>query len=154
MKGLTIAPVVRADVIGLVDMILPDEQAAFVAPNAVSLAQAAYEPGAYPFCIRRDGDIVGLVQVIDMRLSDRVEDGDDADATYLWRLMIATKHQGQGIGRAVMGWFEDWARARGTQRLILSVVPDNRIAERLYRSCGFIPTGRIEDGEVEYEKRI
>ncbi len=132
----------------LIDLQVSSEQADFVAPNAVTLAQAAYETGSEVLGIWRENEPVGLMAMIDLSV---VEEEDEADRTsaYLWRLMVAKQHQGQGIGRAAFGHFRAWAKARGLDRLIVSVVEENRTAWRIYEANGLRPTGRVQDGEAE-----
>ena len=154
MTAISITPVVRDDVIPLVDLELREDQKPFVASNAISLAQAAYEPGASVFCIRHGDTVAGLVQYIDMRTSTRLEPGDDPNSVYLWRLMIGPEFQRQGLGRSVLKWLDTYVAGLGIPRLTLTVVPTNQAAVSLYLASGYHPTGRIISGEAEYEKLL
>ncbi len=149
MPEVSVDPVTRDDVVPLIRMELPEDQESFVARNAVSLAQVSFEGGAYAFCIRADGERAGLIQVIDCRESPNLEDGDDPQAIYLWRLMVAQEFQRLGIGRKVVEWLEGWARARGAPRIAVTCVPENEAALGLYESVGFARTGRVPHGEAE-----
>jgi hypothetical protein len=64
---VTIRPVRRQDVRPLVGLEVASEDAAFIAPNAVTLAQAPYETGAHVFAICSNDTLVGLVAVVDNR---------------------------------------------------------------------------------------
>ena len=141
-------PVTAAHVLPLIDLNVSSSQEDFVAPNAVTLAEAAYKPASEVFGIWQGTAPVGMMAMIDL---SAVEEEDEADRTsaYLWRLMVAQQHQGHGIGRAAFDHFRDWAKARGLTRLIVSVVPENRAALRIYEANGLRPTGRVDDGEVE-----
>ncbi len=133
----------------LIDLKVSPEQEEFVAPNAVTLAQAAYEPASEVFGLWRGKEPVGLMAMIDL---SAVEEEDEADQTsaYLWRLMVARQHQGQGIGQAAFDFFRGWAKARGLNRLIVSVFEGNRAAWRIYEANGLRPTGRVVGGEEEF----
>jgi ribosomal protein S18 acetylase RimI-like enzyme len=78
--------------------------------------------------------------------------GDPAGCLLMWTLedyFTHTRHahvsviavrgdmQGQGVGRALMGHAEMWARARGHRRITLSVFERNRRAQRLYERAGY-----------------
>ncbi len=151
---VTLEPVTRDDVIPLTDLSVHAEQRGFVADNAFSLAQAPYETGAHPFAIRAEGRLVGFCMVIDMREHRYPEPGDDPLSCYLWRFMIAAPEQGKGYGRATLTQVEAWARARGLRALVTTAVEGNGAARALYRSAGFVETGRIEDGEVEMRRPL
>ena len=154
VSRIEVKPVERDDVKPLIRMELPPEQDQFVSPNAVSLAQVHYEGGGYPFCIWKDGERVGLVQVIDMRECLFREKEDDPEAVYLWRLLIDPKHQKQGVGRAVVSWLDDWTRQRGVDVLYVTCVPENEAALKLYEGSGYVRTGRVIEGEVELKKLL
>ncbi|MDJ0628486.1 MAG: GNAT family N-acetyltransferase [Rhodobacter sp.] len=141
-------PVVRDHVIPLIGLSVAPGQDGFVASNAKSLAQAAYEPGSAIFGLW-DGDVpVGLVAMIDLRDCVDLEDGGDPDTAYLWRLMIASGFQRRGFGQAALKIFHRWARDRALPRLETSVVPENLGARALYEGFGFIDTGKMLDGEM------
>jgi len=110
----------------------------FVAPNPFSLAQAAYEPGFEPFAVMAEDEMVGFV------MSD--EDQKTGEQ-WICRLMIAADKRGQGFGRAAMEEVLAIYRDRGLPGIFVSFVPENRSAECLYSSLGFVDTGREEDGE-------
>lgn len=74
-----------------------EDQAGLVAPNEITLAQAAYEPGGYVWGLW-EGDIaVGLLAMIHPHEAGGMEEGEDPDAAYLWRLMIGGGASGQGM---------------------------------------------------------
>ena len=115
------------------------EQESFVAPNAWSIAEAAYTDQRWLRAIYAGDDPVGLVLV-----SER------PGRYYLWRFMIDATHQRLGYGRAAMQQVID--RVRGFddgEELFLSFVPGEDGPEAFYRSLGFEPTGREHGGEHE-----
>ena len=111
----------------------------FVAENAVSIAQAHFEPHAWFRAIYAGETPVGFVMT--------AED-PERGFYYLWRYMIDGEHQGKGYGRAALEQLIE--RVRGlpnAQKFILSVVPGEGSAMAFYQKLGFVPTGEIEDDE-------
>ena len=125
----------------IVDMKLPPEQNAFVAPNVVSLAQAwLYYDNARPYSICDDDNVVGFMML----------DWDEGERSVgIWRFMIAHEHQGRGYGRKALEATIRLVREAGTIDFMhLDYVPNNKIAHDLYYSLGFRENGDIEDGEI------
>lgn len=116
------------------------EQRGFVAPNAVSFAEAMFEPKAWFRAVVADGLPVGFVMLsIDV----------DKPEVYLWRFMIDQRHQGRGYGRAAIGQVIEHARTvPGATGLLVSWVPADGGPEPLYRGLGFEPTGEMDGDEV------
>jgi diamine N-acetyltransferase len=112
----------------------------FVAPNAVSFAEALFEPHAWYRAIAADGVPVGFLMVYD----------DPAQPIcYLWRFMIDARHQGQGYGARAIELLVAHVRGRpGAAELKVSWVPGMGSPEGFYRRLGFEPTGEIDEGEV------
>lgn len=52
-------------------------------------------------------------------------------------LAVAPKHEGSGVGKALLAHAETWARERHCQMLTLAVFPGNERALALYTSIGF-----------------
>jgi diamine N-acetyltransferase len=121
-----------------------DDQQKFVASNAVSLAQSKYEPECVPLAVY-DGDIiVGFVMY-------RPEDYGISKLWFIDRLMVGAQYQGKGYGRAAMEALIARLKAvPGYNAILISFVPGNEAAEKLYSSLGFVDTGEIEEGEIVY----
>lgn len=119
--------------------VAPDQRG-FVAPNAVSFAEAMYEPKAWFRAVVADDVPVGFVMLsID----------PDKPEVYLWRFMIDERYQGRGYGRAAIAQVVEHARTvPGATELLVSWVPADGGPEPFYRGLGFEPTGEIHDGEV------
>jgi ribosomal protein S18 acetylase RimI-like enzyme len=60
---------------------------------------------------------------------------------------------GRGLGKALIAAFEDEARARGVQRVELSVRKGNDRARALYERCGWAPSGE-EGDELIFTKAL
>lgn len=138
----------RDDLRTLFKLKVKPEQEDQVSPNAATIAQAAYEPGAKVWGLW-DLDVpVGLLAMIDLEQNpDR--DPDAPNAAYIWRLMIASDHQSKGYGRdALAGALQithDWGRSD----LLLSAVEKENGALPFYQRFGFERTGKLVYGEVE-----
>ena len=120
-------------------------QRRFVAPNAVSFAEAMFQPRAWFRAVVADDVPVGFVMLsID----------PDAPAYYLWRFMIDETHQGRGYGRAAIRALVDSMRARGATELLVSYVPAAGGPGPFYQGLGFEPTGELHEGEVVARLRL
>jgi RimJ/RimL family protein N-acetyltransferase len=65
---------------------------------------------------------------------------------YVAHVGVRAAWRGRGIGSALFGKIEDWARAQGAWRLDLRVDTQNARGLALYRARGFAVEGRIVDG--------
>jgi len=92
--------------------------------------------------VRADGDLVGFVMVAEPHYG--------VPHPYLWRLVVDRRHQLRGIGRRAVLAVADERRAAGATHLLVSFVPDvPGNPQAFYERLGFVPTGNVEDGEVE-----
>ena len=149
--NVSIRPVEQADLDDLLSLRVAPSQKEFVAPNAVTLAEAAYEDAARVYTIRSGHARVGLIALIDMTELDptEVEPYDEPQSGFLWRLMVGHQHQGNGYGTAAIRWAIDWARMRGRPRMSLEVHENNGPAIALYESLGFRATGVLYGDEEQ-----
>ena len=119
-------------------------QVHFVASNLFSLAQSKYEPECVPLAVYDDEQMVGFVMY-------RPEDHGLAKIWFIDRLMIGEGHQKKGYGRAAMCALIDRLRSQaGYTAILISFVPENAVAKKLYSDLGFKDTGEIEGGELVY----
>ena len=122
----------------------------FVASTAYSIAQAyadvvARERGepSYsrkPYLAVSDGEPVGFVLI-----------GCDLDepAARIFRMMVDRRHQGKGLGRALLlATLEHMRRDYPGRAVRLIYDPENTRAERLYASLGFQKAGLSDEGNV------
>ena len=124
------------------------EDQPFVAPNDVSLRQAAEtnekHPGvARPFGIYADGKLVGFCM-----FAFNPEDEDEDDRYWLWRFMIDKSEQGKGCGQAALAEIIRYFKENGADRLFLSTEPENERGLHIYHKAGFRDTGIVSDGEA------
>ena len=122
----------------------PDEQG-LVAPNAVSIAEAHFEPKAWFRAVYSGEEPAGFVMVW----------RDPPDKVfYIWRFMVDAGFQGRGVGRRALELLLDEARADGVEAVTLSVVPGPHSALTFYERFGFEPTGEVHGGEVELRLQL
>jgi diamine N-acetyltransferase len=141
---------INADtVLAITRLAVADGQKGFVAPNAVSLAQALFAPEAWYRAIYLGDAPVGFVMLEDQ--SQRVPPPEHPEIG-VWRFMIDASHQGQGIGRTALQLVIDEVRGRKRfAKLELSYVPGPGCPEPFYLGLGFRHTGRVDGKEVVLE---
>lgn len=84
-----------------------------------------------------DGEPAGFVRVGPGALPKQQPE----DSLELRQLYLLPEHKGRGLGRPLLDWAIATARARGAQRLYLSVFIDNHRARQLYERQGFVAEG-------------
>jgi diamine N-acetyltransferase len=116
-------------------------QERFVAPNAVSVAEAYFHRDVAWFRALYAGEApVGFLM-----LEDRPEEA----SYHLWRFMVDARYQGMGLGARGLHLLIEHVRARpGATRLTLSCVPAEGGPGPFYEKQGFAYTGEEEDGEL------
>lgn len=119
-----------------------ENQKQFVAPNAVSVAQAYYEKNAWFKGIYVKELPVGFV----MLELDEVK-----EEYFLWRFMIDQRYQGLGYGKEaielIMAYVETLP---GAKKLLTSCVPGEGSPEGFYEKLGFVFTNEWADNEKIY----
>jgi diamine N-acetyltransferase len=112
----------------------------FVAPNAISLAQAHFNPYAWFRAIYAGKAPVGFMMIVD---------NDQEPEYFLWRFMIAEPYHGRGYGRQAIQRLVEYVRARpGAQELLVSCRQGEGSPEGFYRKLGFEHTGEKIGHEV------
>jgi diamine N-acetyltransferase len=128
-------------------------QRQYVASNAVSIAEAHVNPGAWFRAVYAGELPVGFVMLFNPTIpgaiaSDPVEPTD----MVLWRLMIDRRYQRQGLGRRTLDVVRSHVAGMGRfRRLLTSYVPGPDGPEGFYLSYGFSKTGRLWDDGTEIE---
>lgn len=117
-----------------------ETQQQFVAPNAVSIAEAHFHAHAWFRAVYADAVPVGFLM-----LSDRPE----RPQYFLWRFMIDARYQHMGFGRRAIELLVEHVRARpGAAELLTSVVQAEGGPQGFYERQGFRLTGEHDDGEA------
>lgn len=128
------------------DLKVAQGQKNFVASNAYSLAQAAYEPDTYPMGIFLDDEIVGFLMW---------DFDSDIGVWEMCRLMVDEKYQRQGIGAAAIRKLLQLVAAKlGHIVFYTSAEPTNEHAIALYEKVGFRKNGRIVYDEIMMEIQL
>jgi diamine N-acetyltransferase len=153
MAEVTLREITRDTVRTIIDLAVSPEQEQFVAPVAVSIAQAHFEPRSWFRAIYADEEPVGFVMLFEAPDGAEGPYPEGYDGTtplyFLWRFLIDARHQGRGFGRTALELTVDRVRSLpGARELLVSWVPEPGGPEAFYRSAGFTPTGDVFDGEV------
>lgn len=115
------------------------DQRGFVAPNAVSIAQAHVEPKAWFRAVYAGDEPVGFAML---------DVDSETPGCFLWRFMIAGEHQGKGYGRRALDLVAEQVRGLpGARELRSSYVPGERGPGACYARYGFLATGEVDEGE-------
>jgi diamine N-acetyltransferase len=138
---VSLREVTKETVRQICDLKVRDDQSKFVAPNAVSIAQAYFFDTAWFRAIYADETPVGFVML---------EKNTEKPEYFLWRMMIDARYQGMDFGREAMFLLIDYVRSLpNATELITSCVPGEGSPEGFYSKLGFKRTGKMYDEEVE-----
>lgn len=137
--AVELRPVTKDDFRAVIKLEVAPDQADFVAPNVVGIAETHVYPKAEPRAVYADGELVGFVLL---------HPGERPGEHVLVRLMIDRRFQGRGLGRQALEAAVEYAgREHKADSVRLSFVPSNERARALYLSAGFVATGEMDDGE-------
>lgn len=116
------------------------DQQQFVAPNAVSIAQAHFSEHAWFRAVYAGETPVGFVML---------EDQPEIPEYYLWRFMIDTRYQRMDFGRRAIELVIAHVKSRpNATELLTSVHQTEGGPQECYEKLGFRLTGEYEDGEA------
>ena len=120
-------------------------QLGLVAPNAVSIAQAHFEPAAWFRAIYADDEPVGFAMLYDPTRTAEPEAGPGV--AFLWRFMIDARYQGRGYGAAALALLVAHVRTLpGVAVLRISYVDVAGQRVAAVPSCGLRPDRRARRG--------
>ena len=123
-----------------------EDQQKFVAPNAVSIAQAYFSKHAWFRAIYADETPVGFLML---------EDQPEKPEYYLWRFMIDARYQQMGFGRRAVELLVEYVKTRpGAIELLTSVLQAEGGPQVFYEKLGFELTGEYEEGEAVMRLRL
>ncbi|WP_167767504.1 GNAT family N-acetyltransferase [Bradyrhizobium frederickii] len=139
MSVITLRQITAATVRAICALETGEEQKRFVAPNALSIAQAYFEPRAIFRAVYADEVPVGFVMW---------KPSDETEVAYLWRFMIDHKHQKKGYAKQAITQLIDLLRDSGYRQIQTSVVIGDGGPLNFYRSIGFDETdAMLANGE-------
>ena len=149
LPRVTLREITEETVVSVIKLEVAASQRGFVAPNAVSLAQALFSDAAWYRAIYLDDEPVGFVMLYDETLREPPPAEPEIG---VWRFMVDERSQRRGVGRAALQLVIDHVRSKRTVgALELSYVPGEGSAEPFYLGLGFRHTGRMQDDEVVLE---
>ena len=79
---------------------------------------------------------------------------DEPGTAVLVSMWVSPAERGNGVGDALVGAIEKWARDNGAARLLLEVVDSNHAARNLYRRNGFVDVDDPRPSESEERSMI
>jgi diamine N-acetyltransferase len=137
---VTLREITEDTVRTICDLSVTEHQTRFVAPNAVSIAQAYFNKYAWFRAVYADEEPVGFIMLYD---------NTEKPEYYLWRMMTDARYQGMGFGRRAMELLIEYVRTRpDATELMTSCVPGDGGPQGFYEKLGFELTGEKEDEEV------
>ncbi len=144
---VTLREVTKDNLRAVLRLKVAPEQEHFVASNAVSIAEAHFEPEIAWFrAIYADEVPVGF-----MMLSDKATEPE----YFLWRLLLDARYQKYGFGKRAMELLFEYVKTRpGATEIFTSCVPGEGGPYAFYEKLGFSPTGEVEDDEVVMRRAL
>lgn len=138
---VTLREITRETVRDICELKVAPQQEHFVAPNAVSIAEAHFEPDLAWFrAVYADEVPVGFLLL---------EDDAGNEEYTLWRFMIDARFQGRGFGKRSLRLLIEHVKTRpGARALFTSYVPGAGSPGPFYEKLGFVATGDVDDGEL------
>ena len=140
MADVTLRQVTKETVRTIIDLEVAEDQNHLVAPNAMSIAEAYFEPRAWFRAIYADDDPVGFIMLAD---------DPDKPTYYLWRMMLGADHQRKGYGTRALDLLVEYVRGRPkASEITVGAVPGEGSPLPFYERYGFVETGEVRHGEV------
>ncbi len=118
-------------------------QGTFVSSVADSLGEAADTPEGSPWyrAVYVGDDPVGFVM---LSWNVTPQPPEIIGPWFLWKLIVDERHQGRGIGRAIVEEVVRLIRAQGATELFTSHVIAEGGPDAFYERLGFVPTGTYD----------
>ena len=135
-SAVTLREVTKENLRSVLNLAVAPAQEKFVAPNAVSIAQAYFDREIAWFrAIYADETPVGFLMLSDEASKQKY---------FLWRLMVDARYQKLGFAKQAMLQLFDRVRTRpGAKEILCSCVPGEGSPQGFYESLGFTPTGEM-----------
>ena len=138
---VNLRPISEDNVRDIIRLEVAEPQRGYVAPNSVSIAEAAHTTDRWERAIYAGDVPVGYVLLSENRVRPRY---------FLWRMMIDHRYQRRGYGRAAMRQVIDYvAGLPRASELFVTYVPGDDGPRDFYERVGFVDTGVEHEGEWE-----
>ena len=118
----------------------------FLRCNAISIAEAKYDPEMHPNAIYNNDELIGFF------MYKRTE--SQPDTATLCRFMIDYRFQHKGLGGKALAHILKGLKMQGVRKVVLMIDNANEAAKRLYISFEFRFTGKIEKDKYYYELEL
>ncbi|MBW4623411.1 MAG: GNAT family N-acetyltransferase [Cyanosarcina radialis HA8281-LM2] len=144
---VTLREISKENLKSILGLKVAPHQEQFVASNAVSLAQAHFEPELPWFRAIYAGEVpVGFLML---------EYNAEEQFYFLWRLMVDERYQKHGYGRKALELlFAHVKTLPNSGALYTSCVPAEGGPGPFYEQMGFVYTGEEEDGELYMRREL
>jgi diamine N-acetyltransferase len=147
---VSLRPITEANREAVEALAVAPDQERFVSSVRASLQEAADHPSAQAlsWAIYADETPVGFVMIADEVGSP------DYIAHFLWKLLIADRHQRRGFGTAALELIVEYFRARGVETMWTSTAEGQGSPVTFYERFGFERTGEVHGGELLLRLKI
>jgi aminoglycoside 6'-N-acetyltransferase I len=85
--------------------------------------------------------VIGFLEAA-MRF-DYVNGCEGSPVAFLEGIYVAPAFRKQGVARALIAAFEDWARGKGVKEMASDAEIDNRVSHAMHQALGFAETERV-----------
>ena len=146
-SAVTLREITKDNLRDILRLQVAPHQQQFVASNAVSIAEAHFEPEVAWFRAIYAGDVpVGFLML---------EDDAVQQEYFLWRFMIDQQHQRRGYGQRALELLFAYVKTRpGADAIDTSCVPGPGSPGPFYEKMGFVYTGDEDDGELIMRREL
>ena len=116
------------------------------APPAKDEATRAYVAGP-PTKSVDDKRVIGVFDAADQLVGvlDAIVDWPQDGVWSMGILLLDPEHRGSGLGKAVLGAFEDWAKGRGAREFRTAVVTRHEAGRRFLSESGYHHEQSVDD---------
>lgn len=144
---VTLHEITRDSLRAILDLRVSKKQEQFVAPNAVSIAEAHFSSNAWFRAIYADETPVGFVM-----LGEVPEKG----LHFLWRLMVDERYQGRDYGRKALELVIQHVKTMTSAKELLTSCHEGKGSPKgFYLKMGFVETGeKLDNGEIVLKLRF
>jgi diamine N-acetyltransferase len=144
---VTLHEITRDSLRAILDLKVSKKQEQFVAPNAVSIAEAHFSSNAWFRAIYADETPVGFVMLGEVH---------EKGSQFLWRLMVDERYQGRDYGRKALELvFQHVKTMTSAKELLTSCHEGKGSPKGFYLKMGFVETGeKLDNGEIVLKLRF